>query len=150
MAAFFLLCSVMPLRCCVLLCSKLCQHIPPRPRWEGGDSTDSMNLGAAWPATHRRDTQLIAAIQSRLQSVAPSRQIPTTVSALPQTPGLAQANFVWGLGKVIPEQFIQSVRVAYSECVHWRRNIFSVPSGRVGKAVVSELARLVQPFKVSL
>ena len=87
---------------------------------DGGDSTDSMDSGAAWWATQRRDTQLIAAIQSPLpqQSVAPSRQLPTRVPALPLATGLAQANFVWGLGEVNSEQFILSVRVTYSECVH--------------------------------
>ena len=110
---------------------------------DGEDSTDSMDS-----ATQRRDTQLFAAIQSPLPqpSVAPSRQIPTTVPALPPAAGLAQANFVWGLGEVSSEQFIPSVRVAYSECVHWRRNIFSVPSGRVGKAFVSELAWLFKAY----
>ena len=34
--------------------------------------------------------------------------------------------------------------MAYEEVIHWRRNLFLVPSGASGEAFVSELARLFQ------
>ncbi len=34
----------------------------------------------------------------------------------------------------------------YTEVIRWRRNCFSVPTGKAGKGVVSELARLYQTF----
>ena len=42
--------------------------------------------------------------------------------------------------------FTNAIHSAYNEEVHWRRNIFEVHSGRVGKSLVSELARLYQAF----
>ena len=36
--------------------------------------------------------------------------------------------------------------MAYEEVVHWRRNLFQVPSGVSGKSFVSELARLFQAY----
>ena len=59
---------------------------------------------------------------------------------------MAQAHFTWGPSEVSSEQFVQTVNAAYSEIVHWRRNVFSVPSGKAGKAFVSELARLFRSY----
>ena len=65
---------------------------------------------------------------------------------LPPSSVMAQAHFTWGPSEVSSEQFVQTVNAAYSEIVHWRRNVFSVPSGKAGKAFVSELARLFQSY----
>ena len=35
---------------------------------------------------------------------------------------------------------------AYNEVVHWKRNVFKVPSGKVGKAFVFELAHLFNAY----
>ena len=59
---------------------------------------------------------------------------------------MAEAHFTWESGEVSAEQFIKSVKAAYSEVVHWRRNVFSVPSGKAGKAFVSEMAWLFQSY----
>ena len=66
--------------------------------------------------------------------------------ALPPSSSLSQPDFTWGPEEVSSDQFINSVRGAYSEAVHWRRNIFSVPSGRVGKAFVSELTIMFKAY----
>ena len=39
---------------------------------------------------------------------------------------------------------VDSINAAYAEIVHWRRNLFLVPFGKVGKAFVHELSRLHQ------
>ncbi len=44
------------------------------------------------------------------------------------------------------KSFTASLRAAYGEVVHWRRNIFLVPSGSVGKEFVRELTRLLESF----
>ena len=69
-----------------------------------------------------------------------------TVRALPSASGLTCAEFIWGQGEFGPEEFSQTVCAAYSEAFQWRRNIFSVSSGRSGKAFVSELARLLRAY----
>ena len=56
---------------------------------------------------------------------------------------MAEAHFTWGPDEVSAEQFINT---ASAEVVHWKRNIFSVPSGRVGKAFVNELAWLFRSY----
>ena len=40
------------------------------------------------------------------------------------------------------EDFSHSITCAYDEIVTWKRNIFGVPSGAIGKRFVSELSRL--------
>ena len=37
---------------------------------------------------------------------------------------------------------VQRISLAYDIVVHWRRNLFLAPFGKVGKAFVQELARL--------
>lgn len=39
-----------------------------------------------------------------------------------------------------------AIDTAYSEATHWQRNIFMVPSGKVGKDFVRELARLFSAY----
>ena len=38
------------------------------------------------------------------------------------------------------------VMASYSEVIHWKRNVFRIPSGKAGKAFVSEMAKLFQAF----
>jgi len=53
---------------------------------------------------------------------------------------VTKPNFVWGSKDA--SCFCEDLDAAYSEVVHWRRNVFEVPSGSAGKAFVCELARL--------
>ena len=56
-------------------------------------------------------------------------------------------NFTWG--ELDGKSFCDLIEVAYSEVVHWRRNLFLVPSGRAGKAFVMELTRLWQSYAIA-
>lgn len=58
-------------------------------------------------------------------------------------PALQAPYFQWGNhdGMV----FCAEVSTTYEEVIHWRRNLFLVPSGSTGKAFV-ELAQLFQAF----
>ena len=38
------------------------------------------------------------------------------------------------------------MKETFDEVVHWRRNLFQVPSGSAGKAFIAELARLYQAY----
>ena len=55
-----------------------------------------------------------------------------------------QSQFKWG--DLSGEVLIQRINIAYEEIVKWRRNIFLLPSGKAGKAFISELARLYQSY----
>ena len=52
--------------------------------------------------------------------------------------------FDWGL--LDGDDFSHALSAAYAEAMHWRRNIFSIPSGAAGKAFVLELSRLIRAF----
>ena len=57
---------------------------------------------------------------------------------------IAQPQFTWG--GVDSRTFIQSVTAAYNEVVHWRRNIFAVPSWKAGKTFIREMAKLYRAY----
>ena len=42
--------------------------------------------------------------------------------------------------------FVQKVSDAYEEIVHWRRNVFLVPYGKVGREFVQELAWMISAY----
>ena len=42
--------------------------------------------------------------------------------------------------------FAEAVNSCYDEIVHWRRNIFKIPSGKTGKAFVREMTKLLTAF----
>ena len=65
-------------------------------------------------------------------------------SHLPNYTKLSITHFTWGSSTA--NDFNTQINHAYNEIVHWRRNLFSVPSCAVGKEFVSELARLFQAY----
>ena len=60
--------------------------------------------------------------------------VPITIPDAP--PNQQPTNFRWGSLK----------GVEYKEVIHWRQNVFLIPSGSTGKAFVSEIARLFQVY----
>lgn len=66
-----------------------------------------------------------------------------SVPSLPDFVEMSGADFNWGSIADV-RSFIDDVDKAYAEVVHWRQNQFMLPSGKEGKAFVSELARLFQ------
>ena len=64
--------------------------------------------------------------------------------ALPASRSVSESNFTWG--ELDGKSFSNLIDTAHSEVVHWRRNLFLVPSGRAGKAFVTELARLWESY----
>ena len=61
----------------------------------------------------------------------------TNLSPFSVTP---TATFTWG--DCNAEKFTHNVTKAYEEVIHWRRNIFYIPSGHAGSDFVKETARL--------
>lgn len=66
------------------------------------------------------------------------------VRDLPQFSELASPTFRWG--DVDGETFAHSVECCYEETVHWRRNLFKIPSGKAGKSFVHELTKLFRAY----
>ena len=63
---------------------------------------------------------------------------------LPEFSKSAEPNFQWG--NLDGEDFVHATLSAYAEVVHWRRNLFLVPYGKIGKMFVKELAHLFLAF----
>ena len=63
---------------------------------------------------------------------------------LPEFTPMAVPTFNWG--PLSAEVFTASLNSAYSEIVHWRPNLFTVPYGNIGKTFVLELSRLFNAF----
>ena len=65
------------------------------------------------------------------------------------SPALQPPKFTWG--SCSGEVFCMNINLAYEEVVHWRRNLFQVPSGSVGKSFVfragSSLSSLCRHLK---
>ena len=72
------------------------------------------------------------------------RQTVQTVCELPPYEDATAPNFVWG--EMDGESFAHSIDCCYAEIVHWRRNLFKVPSGKSGKLFVREISRLFRAF----
>ena len=53
-------------------------------------------------------------------------------------------NFVWG--DIPGDSFVSSVSCCYDEVVHWQKHLFRVPSGKCGRAFVSELCCLFNAY----
>ena len=66
---------------------------------------------------------------------------------LPSFTAIPAPNFQWG--QKHGEYFVQIVNRCYDEAVHWRRNLFKIPSGKAGVAFVQELSRLFQAYAES-
>ena len=50
------------------------------------------------------------------------------------------------MGSSSGPEFCDTVSYVYDEIVHWKRNLFQIPSGSYGKAFVLELSRLYQAY----
>ena len=89
-------------------------------------------------------------------SVLPNDGMPTAESACEQIlhaadcidpwllPSSQPPDFQWG--SYNGEAFCASVAAAYDEAVHWKRNIFLLPSGNVGKSFIQEMTWLLNAF----
>ena len=63
---------------------------------------------------------------------------------LPPFHAAAEPNFTWG--ELNGDEFKQSIRRAYDEVAHWRRNVFMLPSGKAGKQFVREITSLFTAY----
>ena len=66
------------------------------------------------------------------------------IPALPPFTGLKPINFQWD--KRDGATFTDLLDKAYNEVVHWTRNLFKLPSGKVGTLLVNELSRLLHAY----
>lgn len=70
---------------------------------------------------------------------------PPGITALPTFAPLSSTPFRWG--EVAGSKFCADIASVYEEQVHWRKNIFSPPSGHAGTDYVKEHTRLMRAYK---
>ena len=68
----------------------------------------------------------------------------SSVRELPAYTPCSELDFTWG--NLSGRDFAHSIRCAYEEIVHWNRNMFHVPHGKIGKSFIRELTRLFNAF----
>jgi hypothetical protein len=59
-------------------------------------------------------------------------------------PTCSQLDFQWG--QLDGQTFCEMIDTAYNDIIHWKRNIFLLPSGAAGKSFIQEITRLLQAF----
>ena len=59
-------------------------------------------------------------------------------------PSCPTPDFQWG--SLDGKTFCDSIHEAYEEIIHWKRNVFLLPSGASGKSFIVETSRLLQAF----
>ena len=69
---------------------------------------------------------------------------PSGISELSNFTPSQKPTFLWG--NCGSDQFIQELDDCYCEVVHWKPNHLKLPSGKAGKSVVAELARLYSAY----
>ncbi len=123
------------------------------------DAMDAMDQEQAPSATATVEQSSEAGVAALLPSnltpgvesnlLGPNPTTPTTPNSirlqpLPSPSPMADPTFVWG--PCDAETFTHSLTAAYTEVVHWKRNLFRVPYGNSGKKFVQELSRLFRAY----
>ena len=67
-----------------------------------------------------------------------------TAKDRPPFTALSVPNFRWG--DIDGAAFSSKVNKAYEAAVHWKRNLFKIPRGRVGIEFVREISRLIDAY----
>ena len=75
---------------------------------------------------------------------SPDQSEGSPISALPVFEPMVSPTFTWG--ERDSESTIASIESAYSEVMHWKKQLFPVPWGNAGSAFISELAHLYKAY----
>ena len=67
-----------------------------------------------------------------------------SMGRLPSFPTSSEPTFCWG--ELDGKTFSCALNGIYDEIVHWKRNLFKVPSGKAGTAFVRELSRMFRAY----
>ena len=113
---------------------------PPYRRRSYPTDHGSSHLYWAPHSRHLPDTQSDQAAAPYMDVC--DRTDPEACTDLPPFNQMTPVSFTWG-ESMSGEDFIHAVTSAYAEVVHWRHNLFLLPSGRAGKRFTSELARML-------
>ena len=113
-------------------------HVPGSAIFVNSHSFDSVSTTC--PTSSRVSPIVLRPLSSSTQETSAQSAVPS----LPDYSSMADPFFVWG--SLDGPSFSSLIRSCYDEVVHWRRNIFKIPSGKAGTSFVRELARLYKSY----
>ena len=84
----------------------------------------------------KESTPTTADSQNKIETLFPQNaEARRRPPPLPTFNDITNSNFTWN-DKIDTKSFIKSVNEAYNEIIHWRQNLFMVPSGKEGQAFI--------------
>ena len=110
---------------------------PPQKLFQIPEHHTTMSIAAPDEGSPMNTTD-----ESEHEGTPPTMPVSPPITTLVSPPAQQPRNFRWGPHE--GDEFYSIISNVYEEVIHWRRNVFLVPSGSTGKAFVSELARLFQ------
>ena len=84
---------------------------------------------------------IVTPVQTPIASPIVEPSAPLSPPELPLYPLLSQPAFTWG--QLDGQDFTQAISAAYAKVVHWRCNLFLVPSGKAGRDFVTDINRQI-------
>ena len=109
------------------------ERVEQIPRNDPHPSNGSVRRECTGTAAHRT-----------YKTLAKMKTQASSTHALPSFTAIPAPNFQWS--EKHGEYLMQIVDHCYDEAVHWRRNLFKIPSGKAGVAFLQELSRLFQAY----
>ena len=79
-------------------------------------------------------------------SVSPVSSFFNPQTPIPAIPNATYPDLDFTWGTFSGSEMLTTINKAYDEIVHWRHNLFLIPTGSDGNSFVQELARLLQAF----
>ena len=147
----------MPMRCCSCMNKGVCAEVVPLSpsiHTQGHHHFDPEICSYTHPISSV--VSEVSAVSNDLSSQSKSPLCHTSecsnaslhssfsVSPLPEFEPLAEPSFTWGV--LDGYAFSDVTKSCYDEIVHWKRNLFKVPSGKIGNSFVRQLVRLFRSF----
>ena len=137
----------------LLLCPtlSLISHVTPHPCANTVDPPkNKLQLNSSNQSSEKRCVQQVLDFTSNNAATtqitgSESEKITQEMSkSFPSYRELCPPNFTWG--SISASEFQPLIESAYAEVVHWRCNLFQVPSGSIRNKFVLKLAKLFQAF----
>ena len=126
-----------------------CQNAPSHHR----PSLSPRSLGKVEHMSEHVSESTTILTENTSRSATPAPQHSLGLSAtdpvvpLPEYTVMPDPLFVWG--DLDGPTFSLQIRSCYAEVVHWKRNLFKIPSGKTGAAFVRELSHLFNSYACS-
>ena len=93
------------------------------------------------------DPQLVQPSGLPISSPSPPIPVSDPHPQLPEHERMSETNFTWGA--LDGPSVAHAIDRAYAEIVHWKRNLFLLPSGKAGKDFIREQTRLLSSYAES-